>query len=181
MTHLYNVNPREQEHEDRTMELGEARSPLWTRRSWSCSSGHRESLPHPRHHCIILRSDLCPPHPRSRGPRKGHVLWALTSHFDRPLILLSTQQALTVSCTRNHLLLLPGSGIQAPPLHALPSPLWVVICRVRSHSKAESAAGSIFLSRVTNAQLMDQRDPALYTLQLVGFVGKVYVSWDLLF
>lgn len=83
MTDLYNVNPRKQEHEDRTMELGEARSPLCTQRSWSCSFGHRESLPHPHHHCFILRSDLCPPYPRSRGSRKSHVCLALTSHLYR--------------------------------------------------------------------------------------------------
>lgn len=78
MTHLYNVNPQEQKHEDRTMELGEACSPLCTQRSWSCSSGHLESLPHPHHHCISLKSDLCPPYPRSRGSRKSRVL---TSHL----------------------------------------------------------------------------------------------------
>lgn len=171
--HVCNMNPTKQDHEDMTTQLGEACSLLCPQRSWSSSPGHSESLL--RHHHIILRSDLCPSHATNRGSWKTHFP-SLSStyslfHMAGPHCWLHTEILLILTC----------SGVRAPPLHALTSLLWGVVCRVIPHTRQKVQQHPSPLPGVTNTQLIDQSDPVMYVLQIVSFVGKVQVSWNLSF
>lgn len=145
MTHLYNVNPRERKHEDRTNGVRRSLFPTLHPEKLKLQfwSPWESATPTPSLHYSQVRPVSSIPQ-EQRFPKEP---CAFGPHFPSLLSTLSLSAA-----PGNRLLLLPWSGIRAPPLHALPSALWVVACRVLSHSKAESAAGSLILPRVTNAQ-----------------------------